>query len=40
MLNPSSIKLHVQKPPKSKSAYACKLENTEVCSNTVIIDSK
>ncbi|KAF2896650.1 hypothetical protein ILUMI_09524 [Ignelater luminosus] len=40
LLNSSSIKLHIEKPPRSKSIYACKLNNKEVCSNTIIIDTK
>ncbi|KAK4871636.1 hypothetical protein RN001_015760 [Aquatica leii] len=43
ILNSSSIRLHIEKPPKSSSVYTCKLRNgtqAAVCFNNVIVGTK
>ncbi|KAK5639012.1 hypothetical protein RI129_011504 [Pyrocoelia pectoralis] len=42
VVNSTSIKLHIDKPPKSSSVYTCKLMNdsSAVCINNVVVGTK
>lgn len=42
VLNSSSIRLHIEKPPKSSAMYICKLKNetNAVCLNNVVVGTK